>query len=131
MKNYVDVIGIDVSKLTIDAHIHNSAVHRVFSNTAKGYKSLLSWLEKHLKVELYFLCFENTGHYSTNLSVYLSENEIDYVEENPLAIKRSSGIARGKTDKLDAAMIARYAWLYKEVTSHLSNDFTQSRKMIF
>ena len=114
MKNYVDVIGIDVSKLTIDAHIHNRALHRVFSNTAKGYKALISWVEKYLKVEFYFLCFENTGHYSTNLSVYLSENDIDYVEENPLAIKRSSGIVRGKTDKLDAAMIARYAWLYKE-----------------
>jgi len=114
MKNYVDVIGIDVSKLTIDAHIHNRVVHRVFSNTAKGYKALLTWVEKHLKGQLYFLCFENTGHYSTNLSVYLSENDIDYVEENPLAIKRSSGIVRGKTDKLDAAMIARYAWIYKE-----------------
>jgi transposase len=30
MKNYSDVIGIDVSKLTIDAHIHNRVVHRVF-----------------------------------------------------------------------------------------------------
>jgi hypothetical protein len=26
MKNYSDVIGIDVSKLTIDAHIHNSVI---------------------------------------------------------------------------------------------------------
>ncbi|WP_338356231.1 IS110 family transposase [Yeosuana marina] len=114
MKNYVDVIGIDVSKLTIDAHIHNRAVHRVFSNTPKGYKALIAWVEKYLKGQLYFLCFENTGHYSTNLSVYLTENDIDYVEESLLAIKRLSGIVRGKTDKLDAAMIARYASLYKE-----------------
>jgi transposase len=48
------------------------------------------------------------------LSVYLSERDIDYVEESPLAIKRSAGIVRGKTDRLDAAMIARYAWLHKE-----------------
>jgi len=114
MKNYVDVIGIDVSKLTIDAHIHNRAVHRVFSNTPKGYKALLSWVEKYILEQPYFLCFENTGHYSTNLSTYLLENDIDYVEESPLAIKRSSGIVRGKTDRLDAALIARYAWLYKE-----------------
>ena len=114
MKNYVEVIGIDVSKLTIDAHIHNRVVHRVFSNTSKGYKALIFWVEKYLKGELYFLCFENTGHYSTNLSVYLSENDIDNIEESALVIKRSSGIVRRKTDKLDAAMIARYAWLYKE-----------------
>jgi transposase len=114
MKNYSDVIGIDVSKLTIDAHIHNRVVHRVFSNTPKGYKALLSWTETHLKEQVYFFCFKNTGHYATNLRAYLSENDLDYIEESPLAINRSLGVVRGKTDKLDSAMIARYAWLYKE-----------------
>ena len=114
MKNYVDVIGIDVSKLTIDAHIHQRSSHRVFSNTPKGYKALLLWTESYLEEQPYFCCFENTGHYSTNLSVYLSENNVDYLEESPLAIKRSAGIVRGKTDRLDAAMIARYAWLHKD-----------------
>lgn len=114
MKNYDDVIGIDVSKLTIDAHIYKRALHRVFSNTPKGYEALLLWIDKYLEAQCYFICFEDTGHYSTNLSVYLSEKDIDYVEENPLAIKRSSGIVRGKTDRLDAGMIARYAWLHKE-----------------
>ena len=114
MKNYSDVIGIDVSKLTIDAHIHNRLVHRVFSNTAKGYKALLFWTESYLEDQVYFFCFENTGHYSTNLSIYLSENTLDYVEESPLSINRSSGVVRGKTDKLDSAMIARYAWIYRE-----------------
>jgi len=114
MKNYVDVVGIDVSKLTIDAHIHYLSKHRVFSNSHKGYKALLLWAKKYLKEQDYFFCFENTGLYSANLSVYLSENEIDYVEQSALAIKRSVGIVRGKTDRLDAAMIARYAWLHKE-----------------
>jgi len=44
----------------------------------------------------------------------LTNKSLAYVEENPLSIKRSSGIVRGKTDKLDAAMIARYAWLHRE-----------------
>jgi transposase len=114
MKNYVDVIGIDVSKLTIDAHIYHIGFHRVFSNTSKGYKALLIWTEKYLEESPYFFCFENTGHYSTKLSVYLSSHNVDYVEESPLAIKRSAGIVRGKTDRLDAGMIARYAWLHKE-----------------
>jgi transposase len=114
MKNYVDVVGIDVSKLTIDAHIHYLSKHRVFSNSHKGYRALLLWAKKYLNEQDYFFCFENTGLYSASLSVYLSENEINYVEESALAIKRSVGIVRGKTDKLDAAMIARYAWLHKE-----------------
>jgi transposase len=114
MKNYDDVIGIDVSKLTIDAHMHRRSLHRVFSNTPKGFKALMLWIDKYLEVQSCFVCFEDTGHYSTNLGIYLSEFSIDYVEENPLAIKRSTGIVRGKTDRLDAAMIARYAWLHKE-----------------
>ncbi|MAO09893.1 MAG: hypothetical protein CMC07_03120 [Flavobacteriaceae bacterium] len=125
MKNYLDVIGIDVSKLTIDAHIHKRTVHRVFSNTPKGYRALLSWAQTYLDEQACFFCFENTGHYSTNLSVYLSENNIDYVEESPLAIKRSVGIVRGKTDRLDSAMIARYAWLHKDELS-LSSPREQS-----
>ena len=114
MKNYDDVIGIDVSKLTIDAHMHKRALHRVFSNTPKGYEALLLWIDKYLEAQYYFICFEDTGHYSTNLSVYLSEKDIDYVEENPLAIKSAARIVRGKTDRLDAGIIARYAWLHKE-----------------
>jgi transposase len=86
----------------------------LFSNTPKGFKGLLLWVDTYLDTPCYFFCFENTGHYSSNLSVYPSEHAIDYVEENPLAIKSSAGIVRGKTDRLDAAMIARYAWLHKE-----------------
>ncbi len=114
MENYVDVVGIDVSKLTLDAHIHKTEVHKVFSNTLKGYRALLKWSSKYLEGSLYFFCFENTGHYSSNLSLFLSEKGVDYVEENPLSIKRSVGIVRGKTDRLDSAMISRYAWLHKE-----------------
>ena len=117
MKNYVDVIGIDVSKLTIDTHIHKKGVHRLFSNNTKGFKELLSWSKQHLDIFCVFYCFENTGNYSVNLSIYLDERSLDYVEESPLLIKRSVGIVRGKTDKLDSAMIARYAWLHREELS--------------
>ncbi|SNR60170.1 Transposase [Lutibacter agarilyticus] len=117
MKNYVDVIGIDVSKLTIDAYMHKRGLHRLFTNNTKGFKELLNWANKHLGLILHFYCFENTGNYSLNLSIYLDERSIDYVEENPLLIKRSAGIVREKTDKLDSAMIARYAWLHREELS--------------
>jgi transposase len=36
------------------------------------------------------------------------------VEESPVKIKRSSGIVKEKTDRLDAQLIARYWWLYRE-----------------
>jgi len=114
MKNYADVIGIDISKLTIDAHLHKKGSHRLFSNTTKGFIKLLFWVKKEVGLSHVFYCFENTGNYSLKLAIFLANKSLEYVEENPLSIKRSSGIVRGKTDKLDAAMIARYAWLHRE-----------------
>ena len=71
-------------------------------------------VKKSYKPTSVFYCFENTGNYSLKLAIFLSDKSIDYVEENPLLIKRSVGIVRGKTDKLDLFMIARYAWLHRE-----------------
>ena len=53
--------------------------------------------------------FENTGIYSSLLSLVLSENELDYAQVPALEIKRSLGITRGKSDKVDAKEIAYYA----------------------
>ena len=114
MKNYDEVVGIDVSKKTLDAYCYQSQVHKVFVNDLIGYKSLIKWALKQAKGSSVFYCFENTGYYSLKLALYLSSQAIVYVEESPLKIKRSSGIVKEKTDKLDAQLIARYAWLYRE-----------------
>ena len=114
MKNYEEVVGIDVSKKTLDAYCYQSQVHREFVNNIVGYKSLLKWVLKTTKGVAVFYCFENTGYYSLKLALYLDSQNIIYVEESPLKIKRSSGIVKEKTDELDAALIARYAWLYRE-----------------
>ena len=114
MKNYKEVVGIDVSKKTIDAFCYQAQVHKAFVNDVVGYKSLLKWVLKQTKASRVFYCFENTGYYSLKLALFLDSQSIIYVEESPLKIKRSSGIIKEKTDKLDAALIARYAWLYRE-----------------
>jgi transposase len=114
MKNYEEAVGIDVSKKTLDVCCHLLQCHRVFANDVKGYQTMLSWVKKKTKDVPVFYCFENTGNYSLKLASYLSQKEISYVEENPIKIKRSSGLVREKTDKIDSEIIARYAWLYRE-----------------
>jgi len=114
MKNYKEVVGIDVSKKTIDAFCYQAQVHKAFVNDVVDYKSLLKWVLKQTKDSDVFYCFENTGYYSLKLALFLDSQSIIYVEESPLKIKRSSGIVKEKTDKLDAAIIARYAWIYRE-----------------
>lgn len=114
MKNYEEVVGIDVSKNTLDAYCYHAQAHKAFINDFKGYKSLLKWVLKVTKQSKVFYCFENTGYYSLKLALYLDGQDLIYVEESPLKIKRSSGVVKEKTDRLDAQLIARYAWLYRE-----------------
>ena len=71
MKNYKEVVGIDVSKKTIDAYCYQAQVHKEFKNDIVGYKSLLNWVLKVSKGVLVFYCFENTGYYSLKLALYL------------------------------------------------------------
>jgi transposase len=54
-------------------------------------------------------CFEDTGRYSKRLSVFLSSSGLLFSRLNALDVKRSMGLRRGKTDKRDSEMIARYA----------------------
>ena len=94
MKKVKEVIGIDISKNTLDATIYHSKQHAVFSNDESGYHELIKWSKTHLVSGDYFYCFENTGNYSLKLSVFLSSLSIVYVEESPMRIKRSTGLAR-------------------------------------
>ena len=76
-------------------------------------KNIHIWL-KNLKkagqnLDKTLFVFENTGVYSSLLSMVLSENELDYAQVPALEIKRSLGITRGKSDKVDAKEIAHYA----------------------
>ena len=78
MKNK-DVVGIDVSKLTIDAYIQLAQVHAVFENNSKGFKQLAKWIRRNVDCPMdeLLICFEITGLYSLQLASFLSQNKID------------------------------------------------------
>ena len=115
-----DVIGIDVSKLTIDAYVKIAQVHAEFSNDNKGFRQLVKWIKKHTdcQIEELLICFETTGLYSLQLASFLSQINIDFVMENPIQIKRSMGLVRGKDDHVDSQRIAEYAYMRKENLKH-------------
>lgn len=117
IKNF---IGIDVSKLTLDIYIRsvssqdNNAVF-IIKNSEKGFKKLFSYLKtKFIDTNLSLFCLEHTGVYSTPLCLFLEKKGLKYVLESGLQIKKSMGIKRGKSDKIDAKIIAEYAYLHRE-----------------
>lgn len=70
---------------------------------------MLSWV-KHSGLTLSQITFvmEHTGLYSFCFERFLFEKGIRFSKINPVDIKFSLGVSRGKSDKVDAARIARY-----------------------
>jgi transposase len=112
MKIKKEVIGIDVSKLTLDVFIHSLKHHFIVSNNPAGFSKLLQviWKELPGTKENLFFCFEDTGKYSLPLCIFLNGEKLNFTMVPALEIKRSLGLARGKSDKKDAGFIALYAW---------------------
>jgi len=111
-----ETIGIDVSKLFFDAFIHSVKKHKRFKNTPEGFTSMSDWVRENTKTpeskQLY--AFEHTGLYSLPLSVYLSSLKNKFILIPGLELKRSTGLARGKDDVIDAKAIALYAYRRRE-----------------
>ena len=107
-----EIIGIDVSKLTLDVFIHSLGHHYVVSNNPGGFARLLQVIWKKLpdRKEKLFFCFEDTGKYSLPLCIFLNGEKLCFAMVPALDIKRSMGMVRGKSDKKDASTIALYAW---------------------
>jgi transposase len=107
-----EVIGIDVSKLTLDVHLHRKGCAESFANTGEGMAEMLVWAQENLTVpvEVTFFVFEHTGLYSDTLEGFLDTEKLAYRIVPGLEIKRSLGIARGKDDRADAKRIALYGW---------------------
>lgn len=114
MKEFNESVGIDVSKETIDVHLHVKSVGEKFENNKTGFKRLLRWVASTAgDLKSVIFCFEHTGMYSMSLATYLSETNQPYAMVPALQIKRSLGIVRGKNDKIDAQRIARYCYMHR------------------
>jgi len=109
-----EFIGIDVSKGTIDAWLYKRGLHRKFKNRTQGFQELINWAERNAKVKIdqMAICFEHTGLYSLPLSIYLHTRHACFFVVSGLLIKRSLGLQRGKSDKVDAQQISRFVYLH-------------------
>jgi transposase len=103
-------IGVDVSKDTLDVHLHPAGDHSQFANTPKGFKAILRWIAGRPVARL---VFEATGPYHRAFERAMGEAGLPLCKVNPRQAKRF-GEAIGqlaKTDRMDAAMLARFGAL--------------------
>ena len=101
------IVGIDISKDVLDYCILKSVDFSVVGRgvVENNKKAISSWLKK-FSSESIIVSMEHTGHYGALLAWLLSERKICFYMINPLELKRSMGIQRGKTDAVDAYRIA-------------------------
>ena len=105
------IIGADVSKKTIDLVCHLTANHCRIDNTVAGFTQMIKWLERqNVTLSAAMVVMEHTGLYSFCFENFLYSRQIAFVKVGTLAIKRSMGLVRGKSDKIDAARIAAYGF---------------------
>jgi transposase len=106
------VLGIDIAKakfasalLTPDGKLR----HKSCANTPAGFAELAAWLQRQ-RVGQVHACLEATGTYGEALALWLHEAGHRVSVVNPAVIHAYAGtqLARSKTDRGDADLIARY-----------------------
>ena len=112
-------IGIDVSKITLDASIFvaceviNSFPHIPVRNEKQGFKELLRWAKTqgvNTKDTLFGLEF--TGYYSDALEQFLTGKKLCYAMLPTTVVKHYQRGTRDKNDKTDSAKIADYLFRF-------------------
>lgn len=121
--SYQFLVGMDISKHSFDMAIlsTNSAeniVHNVFSNDEKGFTEMMSFINETIisfDITKALFCMEATGLYCNALLHFFQTYKANVWVENAVQIKRSLGIKRGKTDKVDSIAIVKYAFKNAEL----------------
>lgn len=110
------VLGIDLAKKKFDAAllVDGKIKHKTCKNSAEGFEALALWLEKQ-GIDKVHACLEATGSCGDDLAVYLHDAGHIVSIVNPARIKgfAQSELIRTKTDKMDAALIARFCLAMK------------------
>jgi transposase len=108
----MDILGIDLAKLTFDATLLTAAGtqhYQAFSNTPEGFQALDAWLREHAVSQLH-ACMEATNIYWEAPATWLHAHGHTVSVVNPARIKgyAQATLQRNKTDKLDSAIIAAF-----------------------
>lgn len=124
--DYLTIIGIDVSKLTLDLHALPNHQTLQTENDVKGFRKIISWLKKDCSINASdcLFAFEFTGNYSFKLALWMQSKGYSFAILPGLELKRSHGMKRGKSDTADAREIAEYAYLRRDkiVLTHLPEE---------
>jgi transposase len=108
-------LGIDVAKKTLRMALTADGLRMVeadVENTPKAIAGYFNDLKKKfaLSFDNLLVCAEHTGIYTNHLLNFSNQTQLKICLESAVRIKKSQGLQRGKSDKIDATRIAQYVF---------------------
>lgn len=100
------IIGIDISSKTLDICVKRDVTIEYYE-IKNEVKKIKSFFNKYTNNQV-VVAMENTGRYNWNLYEVLDNPFFEVYVLNPLHLKKSMGLVRGKNDKIDALRICNY-----------------------
>lgn len=113
-------VGVDVSKASLEVALIDSeedtSASRTVPNTEGGFDRLIGWIENQTNVSLeespeqVHVCLEASGGYQRPVARFLHKRGLTVSVVNPrrTSAYANSQLARSKTDRVDARLLARF-----------------------
>lgn len=109
MKSWNVILGVDVSKLTLDICCADRGQYLKIDNNTKGFGTFKKWCKANeFDLEQTLMVMEHTGGYEYRFIQFCESQSIPYCRIPGLEIKQSQGMTRGKSDRADAFRIGQY-----------------------
>lgn len=106
------ILGVDIAKLKFDVCLLTPQGPRThtFANSARGQAALWRWAARHHATALH-VCLEATSRYGEALALaaHAAGHTVSVVNPARIHFYAQSTLARNKTDRLDARLIADFA----------------------
>jgi len=107
-----DVLGIDIAKAKFDVTLRfpdGKRRRKAFQNTVAGFRELAAWLERQGVARVH-AAVEATGTYAEALATWLVDagHAVSVLHPAAMSAYAHSQLARAKTDRVDADLIADY-----------------------
>lgn len=111
---FKNIIGLDMAKENFELVMLEDGKKKLqipVENNQRAIKAVLRKMKIDFSQTLF--CMEHTGIYNNLLLAYLNQQKAQVWLENPIHIKRSLGLVRGKNDRIDAMRIAQFAYIHQ------------------
>lgn len=109
METWNVILGVDVSKKTLDICCAERRLPTRVDNNSEGFSKFKKWCkDNEIDLKNTFIVLEFTGGYEYRFIQFCESQGIAYCRVPGLEIKQSLGMVRGKSDKADAYRIGRY-----------------------